>query len=92
MGYSGALLLPRPTVVVSPLLALLAAIADVAAFVIKATGGTLRAATLVPSALRVRASAQAVLGDAAGAWASLEEGLAASAAVSRQIEVQDVPE
>jgi class 3 adenylate cyclase/tetratricopeptide (TPR) repeat protein len=40
----------------------------------------LRAATLVPSALRVRASAQAVLGDAAGAWASLEEGLAASAA------------
>ncbi len=40
----------------------------------------LRAATLLPSALRVRASAQAELGDLPGAWASLREGLAASAA------------
>ena len=40
----------------------------------------LRAATLLPSALRVRASAQSVLGDVAGAWASLREGLAVSAA------------
>ena len=45
-----------------------------------ATITRLRAATLLPSALRVRASAQAVLGDLPGAWASLREGLAASAA------------
>lgn len=45
-----------------------------------ATITSLRAATLLPPALRVRASAQAVLGDTAGAWASLREGLAASAA------------
>jgi tetratricopeptide (TPR) repeat protein len=45
-----------------------------------ATITALKAATLLPSALRVRASAQAVLGDVPGAWASLREGLAASAA------------
>lgn len=45
-----------------------------------ATVTALKAATLLPSALRVRASAQAVLGDVSGAWASLREGLAVSAA------------
>jgi tetratricopeptide (TPR) repeat protein len=45
-----------------------------------ATINRLRAVTLLPSALRVRASAQTVLGDVPGAWASLREGLAASAA------------
>ena len=45
-----------------------------------ATIAALRAATLLPSALRVRATAQAVLGDVPGAWSSLREGLAASAA------------
>jgi tetratricopeptide (TPR) repeat protein len=45
-----------------------------------ATITALKAATLLPSALRVRASAQAVLGDVTGAWTSLREGLAVSAA------------
>jgi hypothetical protein len=45
-----------------------------------ATITTLGAATLLPSALRVRASAQAVLGQVSDAWVSLRDGLAASAA------------